>query len=117
MVAHRDKGTVQFLAVLAPRRMGRLPDIPTVAEASDGKVSQNLSSWWGIAAPARTPPAVVKRLNELIGSLGDDPAMRARLEKIYLEPMKMSPENMMAQLRAEQPMWAKVIGDAGLKPN
>jgi tripartite-type tricarboxylate transporter receptor subunit TctC len=116
MVGHRDKGTLKFLAVLAPNRLGRLPDIPTVSEASDGKVKQELSSWWGLAAPAKTSPAVVKTLNELIGSMGEDPAVRAKLEKIYLEPMKMSPEKMMDTLRAEQPMWAKVISDAGIKP-
>jgi tripartite-type tricarboxylate transporter receptor subunit TctC len=113
MIEHVKAGTLRFLAAVSAERLPFLPDVPTVGEA--GLPRYTTSSWWGIAAPAATPKPVVAELNRILSTMADDPAIRARLTKVYMLPMKMTSDQMLAQLRNDLPVWAKIVDDAGLK--
>ena len=75
----------------------------------------SLVGWWGIAAPAATPKPIVERLNALLNEMADDPAIREKLEKVFMLPLKMSADQAVAQLKADLPVWAKIVKDADIK--
>lgn len=111
---HVAAGTLKFLAVVSAKRLPTLPDVPTIGEA--GQPPTTIVGWWGIAAPAATPKAIVDRLNALLNEMADDPAIRARLERVYMLPLKMTADEALAQLRADLPVWARIVKDADIKP-
>lgn len=111
---HVEAGTLKFLAVVSAKRIPTLPKVPTVGEA--GQPPTTLVGWWGMAAPAATPKPVIDRLNTLLNEMADDPAIRARLDKVYMLPLKMTADEALAQLKADLPVWAKIVKDADIKP-
>lgn len=114
LVEHVAAGTLRFLAVLSAKRLPQLPNVPTVGET--GQSPTTLVGWWGVAAPAATPKPIVDRLNTLLNEMADDAAIRARLEKVYMLPLKMTAGEALAQLKADLPVWAKIVKDADIKP-
>jgi tripartite-type tricarboxylate transporter receptor subunit TctC len=114
VITHVESGTLRFLAAIAPKRLPFLPNIPTTGET--GLPPYTTASWWGVVAHSGTPAPIVARLNQLLSEIADDPAMRGRLEKVYMLPLKMSASDMAAQLKADLPVWAKIVKDAGIKP-
>ena len=112
--AHVAAGTLNFLAVVSAKRLPLLPSVPTIGETGQAPVS--LVGWWGIAAPAATPKPIVERLNALLNEMADDPAIREKLEKVFMLPLKMSADQAVAQLKADLPVWAKIVKDADIKP-
>ncbi len=111
---HVAAGTLKFLAVVSSKRLPSLPAVPTMGEAGQTPVS--LVGWWGVAAPSATPKPIVDRLNALLNEMADDPAIRSRLEKVYMLPLKMSADEALIQLKADLPVWAKIVKDADIKP-
>jgi tripartite-type tricarboxylate transporter receptor subunit TctC len=114
VIEHVKAGTLTVLAATAPKRLPFLPDVPTTGEA--GLATYETANWFGIVAPARTPPAVVVALNKLIGSMGEDKAVQERLARAYMLPMRMTPAQMTKMVEADAPKWAKVVRDAGIAP-
>lgn len=114
VIEHVNAGTLRILAAAAPKRLPFLPDVPTTAES--GLPTYDTANWFGIVAPANTPAAVVARLNELVSSMADEPAVTERIARAYMLPMKLSPEAMAAMVKADGPKWEKVVRDAGIKP-
>ena len=114
VIGHIQAGTLRPIAAVAPKRLPYLPDLPTTAEA--GLASYDTANWFGIAAPAKTPKAVVDALNRLLVSMADDAAIQKRLAASYMLPMRLTAEELAASIKADTPKWAKIVTDAGIKP-
>jgi len=109
---HIQSGAVRPLAVTTSKQSPLLPKLPTISEAVPG---YDVAAWYGMFAPARTPPAVVAKINaEVIASL-KTPTILERLESIGAEPVGSSPEAFAAFVRNEMQRWAKVVEAAGIK--
>lgn len=106
-------GKLRALAVTGVKRSPAAPDIPTIAES--GVPGYEVTNWFGIAAPAKTPPAIVERLNrELVRAL-NSPDLRNRLTGLGAEPVGNTPEQYQAFVQNEITKWGKVIKAAGIK--
>jgi tripartite-type tricarboxylate transporter receptor subunit TctC len=113
ILSHVKSGKVRAIATSGPRRSVALPDLPTVMEA--GVPGYAVTSWFGVAAPARTPPDAIGKLH---GALTAALRERDTLEKIAAEgaePAPGTPEDFDKLLAAELSTWAKVIKAAGLQ--
>lgn len=114
VIEHVKAGTLTVLSVAAPKRLPFLPDVPTTTEA--GLETYETANWFGIVAPANTPAAVVETLNRLVTSMADDKAVQERITRAYMLPMRLTPAQMGAMIKADAPRWAKVVKDSGIKP-
>jgi tripartite-type tricarboxylate transporter receptor subunit TctC len=106
-------GKVRALAVTSLTRAPALPDVPTVAEA--GLPGFEASSWFGILAPAGTPPAIVARLNAEIAKWLATPEAKEKLSKQGANAAGGTPEDFAKHIAAETAKWAKVVKDSGAK--
>lgn len=104
-------GRLRALAVTTPQRFAGLPDVPTVAES--GFPGYDLSSWFGLLAPAGTPEPVIERLNSEVLKALKDPVVRDRLKDYVI--YGSSPREFGAFLDAEIEKNAKIIAAAGAK--
>ena len=114
VMPHVQSGRLRALATTGAKRFSALPQLATVAES--GLPGYEASSWYGVIAPARTPRAVVMRLNSAIVAAVATPEMRERLLSQGIEPSPNSPEQFSAYLRSEVSKWAKILKLAGVKP-
>ncbi|MBI3371326.1 MAG: tripartite tricarboxylate transporter substrate binding protein [Betaproteobacteria bacterium] len=111
---HIKAGKVKVLALAWPVRSLNSPDLPTFGEA--GYPGFEATAWFGVAAPAGTPPEVIARLNREIVSAVKDPAIHQRLVQMDLIPTGTSPEEFGRIIRDDTAKWAQVIREAGIKP-
>ena len=107
-------GKLKALAVTGAQRLALAPDVPTVSEA--GLPGYEVTSWYGIVAPARTPRPVVARLSAEVAKITREPKMKARLLSQGLELVGSTPEEFDAHIRREIAKWQKVLAAAGLHP-
>jgi tripartite-type tricarboxylate transporter receptor subunit TctC len=105
-------GKVRALAVTSLHRVNVLPDVPTMDEV--GLKGYEIVSWFGLAAPAGTPPAVVKRLNEALNRASQDPRARAALEGRGATVVQGSPEDFTAFVKSETAKFAPIVKRAGV---
>lgn len=106
-------GKIKPLGTMGPARSQLVPDIPTITESGlPGFVAQ---SWFGIIAPARTPPEIVTRLNSHLVAVLESSDIRERLLTAGVEPSPSSPEEFSEVIRSEISNWAKVIKDAKIQ--
>ncbi len=110
---HIRAGKLRALAVVAPHRSSALPDVPTAAEA--GLPEFEVTTWYGVLAPAGTPRAIVERLNGELRRIMLAPELQPRLADMATEPRAGTPEEFAAYLRDETAKWGKVIRDAGIR--
>ena len=103
---------VKPLAVMGAKRSASLPDVPTAAEA--GVRGFNAASWNALAAPARTPPAVIATLNAAVNKVLADPGLRKQLADINVAPAGGTPEQLRELLGSEVKRWAEVIARANV---
>lgn len=95
------------------KRIQAAPTLPTVAES--GVPSYEIMGWFGLVAPARTPPAVVARLNtELVNAI-NTPSVRNYVLQQGLEPRTSTPEQFTTFIKNETPKWAEMIKFSGAK--
>jgi tripartite-type tricarboxylate transporter receptor subunit TctC len=106
-------GTVNALAVTAPKRTSALPQVPTLDE--QGIKGADVSSWYGVLAPAKTPPAILERLNAEVNKALAAPEVRESLAGEGGEVLGGTPQQFADFLRAEQAKWSKVVREAGVK--
>jgi tripartite-type tricarboxylate transporter receptor subunit TctC len=106
-------GKLRALAVTTPQRISQLPDVPTMAEA--GLPGVEVSSLFGILAPAGTPKPVIDRLNAEIQKILAMPEAQAQLLEQGAYAVNTNPEQAQARVKQEIGMWAKVIADAKIK--
>lgn len=108
-------GKIKAIAVAAPERSPSVPNVPTAAEAGlPGLLAEN---WYGMVAPAHTPPQAVDALNEAAREAMKDPAVSSKLSEIGLTLSGDTPHEFRAFIASETAKWAKVIKDAGSRPN
>jgi tripartite-type tricarboxylate transporter receptor subunit TctC len=89
-----------------------LPDVPAVAETAPGFEA---TSWWGMVAPARTPPAIVDTLDrEIVKSLGTA-EMKSFMANLGAEAQGNTPKEFAAFIRAELVKWSKVVKESGAR--
>ena len=112
IVPHVKAGQLRALAVSGKERLSLLPDLPTVAEA--GVPGYQSSSWYGILAPAGTPPEIVTRLNAALVKVIALPDVRAALAKEGADPVASSPEAFGAFILAEKTRLGNVIRQANV---
>jgi tripartite-type tricarboxylate transporter receptor subunit TctC len=110
---HLESGKIKILAVGNRKRAARAPNVPTIAEA--GVPGYETSGWFGVLAPARVPPAIIKRLNAVLVEVMALPEVRSRLLAVGIEPTSTTPEQFDKFIRSEIPKWAKVIEASGAK--
>lgn len=109
---HIKSGRVKVLGVASQKRSAMLPDVPTVAES--GLPGYEAYSWAALFAPAKTPKAVLDKINADFQSAFNDPAVRQRLLGVGAEADPGTQEQMRQRLRAELDKWARVIRTAGI---
>jgi tripartite-type tricarboxylate transporter receptor subunit TctC len=109
-VAQVQGGTLLGLAVSGNQRSALLPQVPTFSEA--GQPRYDMSYWWGIAAPAATPRAVIERLNREIVTACAKPRLREAFQQQAALPATSTPEEMTRHLESEIAVWREVIARA-----
>ena len=112
--AHIKSGKVRALGLASLTRSAQMPELPTIAE--QGLKGFEVSSWSGVAAPAKTPPAIVQPLYAEIAKVVEDPEMRSFMLSTGAEPALMGPDEFRAYIKADIAKWAKVVKAAGIKP-
>lgn len=110
---HVKAGRVKAYAVTSGKRFAGAPDIPTMVEAGAGAFVTTY--WFGLLAPARTPPALVKRINREVVDLLQSSGMKSALLDQGAEPGAETPEEFGAFIRSETARFKKVIELAGLR--
>jgi tripartite-type tricarboxylate transporter receptor subunit TctC len=114
MVPHVRSGKLKALGVSSGKRVGALPEVPTIAEA--GVPDFEVSNWWGILAPAGTPGAVLDKLYKEITAIQDSPETRKRFELEGAEVVRMQGMEFAAFVTRETEKWTRVVKEAGIKP-
>ena len=109
-----QSGQLRALAVTSDQRSPLLPDVPTMAEL--GYPGASTVTWNGLFAPAKTPPEIIKKLNEAIVESLTTPEAKQDLAKIGQDLVTNTPEEFATFLRAERDKWGPVIKSAGIKP-
>ena len=106
---HIRAGALRPLAVTSPKRYAPLPDTPTIAElAVPGFEAE---AWWGFLAPAKTPSAIIARMNASLGKALQDATVRQSLSEQGLQYETSTPEVFGRFLESEVARWAKVVKD------
>jgi tripartite-type tricarboxylate transporter receptor subunit TctC len=108
-------GRLKALAVSSLKRAAQLPELPTVAES--GYAGFEANAWYGLLAPAGTPPAVIKTVHAAFVRAAQNPAAAAQIAEQGGEMVLSSPEQFRDFLRAETAKWGKVIKDANITFN
>ncbi len=113
VIQHARSGRLRAIAVSGSKRSAAAPDIPTVAES--GVPGYEVTTWYGVSAPAKTPRAIVDRLHgEIIRAL-KSPDLSQQLTKSGAEPVGNTPEQATAYVQNEINKWGKVIKAANIK--
>ena len=110
---HVKAGRVRGIAVSSSKRSSAIPQVPTIAES--GLPGFEVVGWYGILAPARTPPAIIEQLHREFVKILQTPEIRDRLTSEGAEPVGNTPAEFTAFLKTDIARWAKVIKAAGAK--
>jgi tripartite-type tricarboxylate transporter receptor subunit TctC len=110
---HVNASRAQGFAVSGKERSALLPNVPTFAEA--GFPAYDMSYWWGIAAPAGTPPQIVARLNQEIARAADKPRLKESFQAQGARAVTSSPTELSRRVDDETKLWKGVIAKAGVK--
>ena len=110
---HLDSKRLRALAVTTSKRSANLPDVPTVAES--GFAGFDAPAWWAVLAPAKTPPEIVKRMNDEINAALKSPEVAAKLAAQGIDVRSGTPQAAQAFIEGQIDVWAKVVRDNGIK--
>jgi tripartite-type tricarboxylate transporter receptor subunit TctC len=113
LIPQLQAGKVKGLAVASKIRSDALPDAPTFAELGLGDVIAD--NWSAVLAPARTPPAVVAKLNAAFNAAVNDPDTRTKFKENGVSAMGGSPEDLAMLIADETARWRKVVREIGIK--
>jgi tripartite-type tricarboxylate transporter receptor subunit TctC len=114
VLPHVHSGRLRAIAVSTLKRSASAPDVPTVAES--GYPGFEYSNWNALFAPAKTPAARVKRMNEIIARILSEPEVANKLSAQGADPAPGTPDDLARYMKADDARWKKVIRRAGLRP-
>ncbi len=106
-------GKVRAIGHGGTKRSPALPDVPTIAETLPGF---QVGTWYALAGPAGLPAPIVARLNAEVKKMFADPQFAQKIVELGQDPAPTTPAELTAHMRNETARWAKVIKEAGLKP-
>ncbi|USE79069.1 tripartite tricarboxylate transporter substrate binding protein [Cupriavidus gilardii] len=112
-LAQIQGGKIKALAVTGAKRASVLPSVPTVRES--GLPDYEVNSWFGLLAPAGTPPERVRQLQQAVDKVLAMPDVRKRIQELGAEPGGEGSAAFAAQIKADTDKWARVIRSAGIK--
>jgi tripartite-type tricarboxylate transporter receptor subunit TctC len=110
---HIKSGRLRPLAIADKKRSGVLPDVPTMAEA--GFPGVETGTWYGILAPARTPPAIVTQIQRVIVRILQTPELKTRILNQGVDIVASSPDEFEKFIIAEVAKWSRVVKAAGVR--
>ncbi len=110
-----ESGRLKALAVCTLERHPLFPKLPTANES--GLPGFDISTWYGILAPAATPKEIVAKLNDALAQVIKNPATNKRLLELGVDPVTNTPEQFAALIRSDLVKWAKVAKAANIKVN
>jgi tripartite-type tricarboxylate transporter receptor subunit TctC len=110
---HVKSGSARGLAVTTSKRVTAAADLPTIAEA--GVPGFDVSSWFAFFVPAKTPPAIIKKMNEGTIAALAHPMVKERLEQFGAALVGSTPNELAAFLKSEMDKWGPVIREAKIK--
>ena len=110
---HIDNKRLRPLAVTTSKRSPELPDVPTVAES--GYPGFDAPAWWAVLAPAKTPPEIVRRMNEELNKALKSPAVAAHLGGQGITVIGGTPEVARVFIDKQIDIWSKVVRDNNIK--
>jgi tripartite-type tricarboxylate transporter receptor subunit TctC len=113
LMSQLQAGKLKALGAASEQRNPMLPDVPTLKE--QGFADTQADNWYGLLAPAKTPPAVIARLNKAVHEVLADPAVRDKLVKSGAVPSPTTPEDFGKLLQSEIARWGKIIREKGIK--
>ena len=113
VTGHVATGRMRALGLTGAQRSKALPQLPTIAE--QGVPGYQFGAWFGVYAPAATPAAAIKALNDTIVRALKDANVAERFDKEGAEIVGSSPEALARHVKAELALWAKVVKSAGLR--
>ncbi|GAB7548834.1 tripartite tricarboxylate transporter substrate binding protein [Cupriavidus sp. 8B] len=113
VINHIKAGKLRALAVTAEQRSALLPNVPTLAEAGVPGIQMN--AWYGVYAPAGTPPAVLQKLGAALATILKDPDTVRRLSDVGALPGTLNTAQFDAFSRAEYARYGKLIAELGVK--
>jgi len=111
--AFLQAGKLKAIGSTDTRRSQFYPDVPTIAES--GLPGYQAVGWFGLLAPAKTPPAIIKQINEAVVSIMDTKDFREHLANLGAEPMPQTPEEFGRYINADVAKWTKLVKDNGIK--
>jgi tripartite-type tricarboxylate transporter receptor subunit TctC len=107
VMPHVKSGKIKALAVASAKRSSALPDLPTLAES--GMADVEADAWIGFIAPGKTPAPVLKKLHDEIAQVLADPAVKEKLQTLYMDPVGNTPAEFRNLLVVEAARWKPVI--------
>lgn len=107
------QGKLRAIAVTSPKRLPQMPEVPAVAEVFPGF---DVQAWFAMIAPAGTPEPIVRRLNEAMQGLLNNPEVLSKIDVLGAIPAGGPPSELTALMRTEIPKWRDVIRTANIKP-
>jgi len=113
VVPHVKSGRLRALGTGGAQRAPALPDVPTISEA--GVPGYEANQWWGLLAPAGTPPAIVARLHQALSEVQDLPQIQQQFEKEGTAIKKMSSAEFGRLIESEMKKWERVVKATGIK--
>ena len=113
MKPHVDSKRMRPLVVTTSKRSPDLPDVPTLAES--GFAGFDAPAWWAVLAPAKTPPEIVKRMNEEINKAMRMPDTAKRMDAQGIDVVGGTPEAARVFIERQMDVWAKVVKDNNIQ--
>ena len=110
---HIDSGRMRPLAVTTTKRSPDLPNVPTIAE--NGYPGFEAPAWWAVLASSKTPPEIIKRMNEELNKVLKNPEIAKKLDAQGIDIMGGSPEQARSFIEKQMVIWAKVVKDNDIK--
>lgn len=115
LTAFHRGGNARVLAVTAPARLERLPDVTTFAEA--GMAELTYEEWFGAILPARAPEAVVAELHRGIAAATQNAQLRDSLARLEMGPLVLEPSDFRSRMLRERGAWGPVVAASGFNPD
>jgi len=112
VVPHVNAGRLRLLATCGEQRASAFPDKPTMVESGFPKVVS--TGWGGLLAPAGTPPAVIRKVQQETARQLNAPDLKARLTALGTEPVGSTPAEFTAFIKSEADKWSRVTREAGI---